>query len=393
VEEVLIVKFGEVALRGKNRYIFENKLIAAIENNLKGCPGYFVSRELGRYVVCAHSSPFDFARVIPKVISVLGIISCCPAIRSRDMSMENIKKLSLLHMKKRYPDAPVKGYTFRVTAHRSHKDYPVSSQEIAACIGECIIEGAEGFKVNLKEPEINLRAELRNQVYIYSDETKGFGGLPVGSCGKTMALLSAGIDSPVASFLMARRGVEVEAVYFHTPPYTSERALLKVTDICEVLKTFTASFKLNVVNFTDIQMLIKEKTPPEKFTIMLKRSMMRLAEILAQKNECQALTTGDSVGQVASQTLKSIAAIDGAVSIPVLRPLAGMDKNEIIDWAKKIGTFDISIRPFQDCCTLFVPPHPETKPKVSIIESFEKSIDNLYDITKEAAENVKVYNF
>jgi thiamine biosynthesis protein ThiI len=393
VEEVLIVKFGEVALRGKNRYIFENKLIAAIENNLKGCPGYYVSRELGRYVVCTHSAPFDFGLVIPKVISVLGIISCCPAVRSRDMSMENIKKLSLLHMKKRYPDAPDRGYTFRVTAHRSHKDYPVSSQEIAADIGECIIEGAEGFKVNLKEPEINLRAELRNQVYIYTEETKGFGGLPVGSCGKTMALLSAGIDSPVASFLMARRGVEVEAVYFHTPPYTSQRALLKVTDICEVLKTFTASFKLNVVNFTDIQMLIKEKTPPEKFTIMLKRSMMRLAEILAQKNDCQALTTGDSVGQVASQTLKSIAAIDSAVSIPVLRPLAGMDKNEIIDWAKKIGTFDISIRPFQDCCTLFVPPHPETKPKVSIIESFEKSIDNLYDITKETAENVKVYNF
>lgn len=390
MEEVLIVKFGEVALRGKNRYIFENRLISAIENNIKEFPGYYVSRELGRYVIRSSSGEFDYDLIIPKVSVVLGVISCCPCVREKDMDIESVKKLALWHINQNYSG---KKASFRVSAKRSHKSYPLTSQEVAAEAGGYILENTEGLNVNLSNPDITLTIELRNHVYVYSKEIKGFGGLPVGSCGKTMSLLSAGIDSPVASFLMAKRGVEVEAVYFHSPPYTSERALLKVTDICEVLKTYTASFKLNVVNFTDIQLRIKECTPPEKFTIMLKRSMMRVAEALAVKNDCQALTTGDSVGQVASQTLKSIAAIESAVKMPVLRPLAGMDKIEIIEWARKIGTYDISIRPFEDCCTLFVPPHPETKPKASIIESMEKRITGLDELTAAAVDGVTVYNF
>lgn len=390
MEEALIVKFGEVALRGQNRYIFENRLIAAIENNIKEFSNYYVSRELGRYVVRSLDGSFDFDLIVPKVSVVLGIVSCCPCLRDKDMDIENVKKIGLAHMQKKYSG---KTATFRVTARRSHKSYPMTSQEVSAEVGGFILENMGNLSVNLSNPDITLTIELRNNVYIYSEEIKGFGGLPVGSCGKTMSLLSAGIDSPVASFLMAKRGVLVEAVYFHSPPYTSERALLKVTDICNVLKTYTASFKLNVVNFTDIQLEIKERTPPEKFTIMLKRSMMRVAEMLAVKNDCQVLTTGDSVGQVASQTLKSIAAVESAVSMPVMRPLAGMDKYEIIDWAKKIGTYDISIRPFEDCCTLFVPPHPETKPKVSIIESMEKRILRLNELSAAAVDGVRVYDF
>jgi len=390
MEEVLLVKFGEVALKGQNRYIFENRLIAAIENNIKDIAGYFISREIGRYIVRAETGPFDYDLIVPKVASVLGLVSCCPCIRDFDKDIENINNLCLFHMQNKYPN---KQGTFKIKATRSHKTYPLNSQELAAAVGKHILDNTEGLTVSLTNPDITLIVELRNYVYIYSEEIKGFGGLPVGSCGRAMALLSSGIDSPVACFLTAKRGCLVEAVYFDSPPYTSERALIKVKDICATLSAYTAIARLYVVNFTDIQLKIKEKTPQDKFTIMLKRSMMRVAERLAVKNNCDALITGDSIGQVASQTLKSLAAIDAAVTMPVIRPLSGLDKQEITQLAQKIKTYDISIRPFEDCCTIFIPKHPDTKPKISAIENFERRIQGLMELTDAAAENVTVYEY
>jgi thiamine biosynthesis protein ThiI len=236
--------------------------------------------------------------------------------------------------------------------------------------------------------------ELRNNAYIYSKLIKGFGGLPYGCTGRATVLMSGGIDSPVAAFLTARRGVEVNAVYFDSPPYTSERAKQKVFDLAEQISLYTGSMKLYVVPFTQTQLTLYEKAPEDKTTIMLKRAMLKAAEKIAENEKSLALVTGDSLGQVASQTMEAINAIDSAVqSMPVLRPLCAMDKQEIIDTAKKIGTYEISIRPFEDCCTVFVPKHPETKPKRHIIEKIESKIENLDELIDEAVKNSQVIEF
>ncbi len=387
MQNVLLAKYGEIALRGKNRHLIENALLKTISKNLEKIGNYSVSKEQGRVLIESKDEIFDYDKVIPLVVNILGITAVCPAIKLNDSSIENIREKALLHMKEHWTD---KNYSFKVETKRSDKQYPMDSREISTDIGGYIFNNMDNITVDVRNPDITLMVEIRNYVYVYSKLIKGFGGLPIGTSGKATVLLSGGIDSPVAAFMMAKRGVSIEAVYFHSPPYTSDRAKQKVIDLAEQLSTFTGEIKLHIVPFTETQLKIYESVPPEKMTILLKRAMFKIAEKIAIKNNSQGLVTGDSIGQVASQTMQAIEAINSAVKdLPVFRPLCSMDKQEIIDVARKLGTFDISIRPYEDCCTIFVAKHPETKPKKTIIENIEKNIPDLDILIDKAIDNIE----
>lgn len=392
MKDVLLVKYGEIAIRGKNRRLIENKLIGTIIENLRDIGSYWVSKEQGRFVVeCRNNADiFDYEIVIEKVKNVLGVTAVCPAVRFEDQSIENIRAIALKHFREQFPDGNL---SFKVETKRSDKNYPMTSNEVSADVGGFILNSVDDLKVDVHNPDVTLMVELRNSAYVYSKLIKGFGGLPVGSSGKATLLLSGGIDSPVAGFLTAKRGVEIEAVYFDTPPYTSERAKQKVIDLAKRLSVFTGAFKLFVVPFTEVQLKIYDSVQPEKMTILLKRAMLKTAEKIAKKNNSLMLITGDSIGQVASQTLQAIEAINSAADMTILRPLCAMDKQEIIDIARKIGTFDISIRPYEDCCTVFVAKHPETKPKRSIIEKIESKIPDMEQLIDCAVENAYEVSF
>lgn len=393
MQDVLLVKYGEIILRGKNRHLVENMLIKTIVKNLKKAGNYWVSKEQGRILVESKEEDgyFDFETVIPLVVNILGVTAVCPAVKLDDSSIESIRNSALKHMKEQWEDKEV---SFKVETKRSDKQYPMSSKEISIDIGGYVFDNMNNLTVDVHNPDVTLMIEIRNFVYVYSKLIKGFGGLPIGTSGKATALLSGGIDSPVASFMIAKRGVNIEAVYFNSPPYTSDRAKQKVIDIAERLSMFTGSFKLYIVPFTDVQLKIYESVPPEKMTILLKRAMFKVAERIAIENGSLGLITGDSIGQVASQTMQAIDAINSAVkNLPVFRPLCGMDKQEIIDIARKLGTYDISIRPYEDCCTIFVAKHPETKPKKNIIEKIEEKIENLDEKIEECIKNIEIIEF
>lgn len=390
MKNVLLVKYGEIAIRGKNRYLIENKLIRTIIKRLEPYEGYRVYKEQGRLLVVNEAGEFDYDTVIPVVLKILGVTAVCPGVEFEDQSIESLREHALLHFKEHFPEG---GVTFKVVTRRSDKRYPMTGNEISADVGGYILHNVPNIKVDVHNPAVTLMVELRNNAYVYSKVIKGYGGLPYGASGKATVLMSGGIDSPVAAFLTAKRGVEIEACYFDSPPYTSERAKQKVIDLAEQLAKYTGSFKLHIVPFTDTQLKIYESTPPEKMTVLLKRAMLKTAQKIAEKNKSMALVTGDSIGQVASQTMEAIVAIDSAATIPVLRPLCAMDKQEIIDVAVEIGTYDISIRPYEDCCTVFVAKHPETKPKKSIIESIERKIEGLDELMDKAVENTKTVEF
>ncbi len=390
MRNVLLVKYGEIAMRGKNRYLVENRLIHTIIKRLQPYDGYRVYKEQGRILVVNEKGEFDYERVIPLVVNILGVVAVCPGVETEDQSIENLRKVALEHFSEQYPQG---GVTFKVISRRSDKRYPMTGNEISADVGGYILHNVPNLKVDVHNPQVKLMVELRNNAYVYSRLIEGHGGLPYGASGKATVLMSGGIDSPVAAFKIAKRGVEIEAVYFDSPPYTSERAKQKVLDLAERIAVFTGSLKLYIVPFTKTQLMIYQNTPPEKMTLLLKRAMLKAAEKIALKNKSMALVTGDSVGQVASQTMEAIMAIDSAASIPVLRPLCSMDKQEIVDVATDIGTFDISIRPYEDCCTVFVAKHPETKPKRNIIETIERKIHGLDELIDEAVENAELVEF
>ena len=387
VRKVLIIKYGEIALRGKNRHIYENMLLEAIRKNLDMITsGFTVYKEQGRLIV-RFDNDIDLHAIIPHVACIFGITHVCEGVRLDDNALENIKNAALEYMQE-HCASPC---TFRVTTRRADKRYPITSDQLSGLIGEHMLNNVNGLKVNLSNPDYTLKIEIRSHTYIYSDktETAGPGGLPPGSAGSAVLLLSGGIDSPVAGYLAAKRGIGITAVYFHSPPYTSERAKEKTVDLAKQLALYTGKIRLLAVNFTDIQLKLTDRTPPEKITILLKRTMLRMAEKIAQRNKALALITGDSVGQVASQTLASLHAMTGAAELPILRPLACFDKQEIVAIAQKIGTFDISIRPYDDCCTLFLPKHPETKPKLSIIQSIENNVDGLDELMEQAIADIE----
>lgn len=379
-----LIKYAEIAIKGKNRHLFEDALIHQIRFALKKCEGKFlITKSQGRIYVEAESE-FDYDDTIEQLQHVFGIVGICPMIYVEDEGFEKLCGTVVQYMKDVYPD---RHRTFKVHCRRARKNYPMESMEVNADLGEVILNAFPEMTVDVHEPEILLNVEIREKIYIYSEIIPGPGGMPVGTGGKAMLLLSGGIDSPVAGYMIAKRGVKIDAVYFHAPPYTSERAKQKVEDLARLVSRYTGPIYLHVINFTDIQLYIHEKCPHEELTIIMRRYMMRIAEHIAGETECLGLITGESIGQVASQTMSSLIATNEVCRLPVYRPLIGFDKEEIVAVAKKIGTFETSIQPYEDCCTIFVAKHPVTKPNVNIIRRHEKNLDEKIDeMVKTALE-------
>ena len=368
----------------------------AIRHNIRGIndnSNLHVLREQGRFLIENTEGDIEYAKVLPLIQHIFGLTAFCCGIKTTTRDIENFQKIALDFMR----DIIKPGQTFKVETKRSDKRFPMTSNEISAAIGGYIMENIPDINVDLHTPDIVLRVELRNHVYFYTNSIPGEGGLPYGSTGKGILLLSGGIDSPVAGYLAARRGVEITPVYFHSPPFVSERAADKVKDMVKILARYTGGCKLHIVPFTDVQLYLREHIKPEKLTIMLKRAMFKIACDLSQTNlSPHCLITGDSIGQVASQTLHSLAAVESASNLPVLRPLAAMDKQQIINIASKIGTYPISIRPYEDCCTLFVAKHPENKPNKNVIEKQEERIKTdpqFIQLICEAVANVECFDF
>ena len=379
-----LIKYAEIGVKGKNRHLFEDALIHQIKYALKKVEGKFlITKTQGRIFVEAEEE-FDYEETVTALQHVFGIVGICPMIHVEDEGFEKLGETVVNYIDAVYP---VKTKTFKVNCRRARKNYPMESMEINAALGEILLNAFPELSVDVHAPEIMLNVEIREKIYIYSEIIPGPGGMPVGTGGKAMLLLSGGIDSPVAGYMIAKRGVKIDAVYFHAPPYTSERAKQKVVDLARLVSKYTGPIYLHVINFTDIQLYIYEKCPHEELTIIMRRYMMRIAEHIAKETECLGLITGESIGQVASQTMASLVATNEVCDLPVYRPLIGFDKEEIVTVSKKIDTFETSILPFEDCCTIFVAKHPVTKPNLNIIRRHEHNLDEKIDeLVKTALE-------
>ena len=378
-----LIKYAEIGVKGKNRFLFEDALVRQINLSLKNIDGQFhVYKEVGRIYVDAQD--YDYDEVIDALRHVFGIVGICPVIQIEDNGFDDLKEKVISYMDEMYPDKKI---TFKVNARRARKNYPLASMEINGAVGEAILDAFPDIRVDVHHPDVMLNIEIRQVINIYSETIPGPGGMPVGTAGKGMLLLSGGIDSPVAGYMIAKRGVSLEAVYFHTPPYTSERAKQKVLDLAKKVAAYSGPVKLNVVNFTDIQMYIYEQCPHDELTIIMRRYMMKIAEHIALEEGSLGLITGESIGQVASQTMQSLRATNAVCTLPVYRPVIGFDKNDIVEISEKIGAFETSIQPFEDCCTIFVAKHPVTKPNVRAIERSEHHlVDVIDELLKTAIE-------
>lgn len=377
-----LIKYAEIGIKGKNRYMFEDALVCQIEYALKRCEGEFeVRKAQGRIYVDA-TTEFDFDETVDNLKTVFGISSICPVVYVEDEGFEKLKETVNDYMRKAHPDCKL---TFKVHSRRGRKNYPLESMEINAKIGESILASFPDMKVDVHNPQLNLHIEVREKIYIYSSEIPGPGGMPIGTNGKAMLLLSGGIDSPVAGYMISKRGVMIDAVYFHAPPYTSERAKQKVVDLAKLVSRYTGPINLHVINFTDIQLYIYEQCPHEELTIIMRRYMMKIAEHIAKENDCLGLITGESIGQVASQTLQSLLTTNEVCTLPVYRPLIGFDKMDIVDISEKINTYETSILPYEDCCTIFVAKHPVTKPNLNVIKKHEENLSEKIDELVKAA--------
>lgn len=377
-----LIKYSEIGIKGKNRYIFEDALRDRVAEKLEKCEGSFlVQRENGRIYVEAKGE-YDYDEVVCELTKCFGIAHICPVVLVEDKTFETVCGELVAHMREELGES---AFTFKVFAKRSDKNYGLTSPEICREAGAYILEQMPNAKVDVHSPEVSVNVEIRHRAYVYVTSIKGPGGMPVGTSGRSMLLLSGGIDSPVAGYMMAKRGVKIEAVYFHAPPYTSERAKQKVIDLAQIVSDYAGEIKLHIVNFTDIQMYIYDKCPHDELTIIMRRYMMKIAERIAGETECLSLITGESVGQVASQTMQSLVATNAVCTMPVFRPVIAFDKQDIIDIAEKIGTFETSILPFEDCCTTFVAKHPVTKPDLYKIEKSERNLEEKIDEMLEKA--------
>ena len=377
-----LIKYAEIGIKGKNRYMFEDALVRQIEYALERCEGEFeVRKAQGRIYVDA-TTEFDFDETVDNLKTVFGISSICPVVYVEDEGFEKLKETVNDYMRKAHPDCK---QTFKVHSRRGRKNYPLDSMEINAKIGESMLAAFPDMKVDVHNPELNLHIEIREKIYIYSSEIAGPGGMPIGTNGKAMLLLSGGIDSPVAGYMISKRGVMIDAVYFHAPPYTSERAKQKVVDLAKLVSRYTGPINLHIINFTDIQLYIYEQCPHEELTIIMRRYMMKIAEHIAKENDCLGLITGESIGQVASQTLQSLMCTNEVCTLPVYRPLIGFDKMDIVEISEKINTYETSILPYEDCCTIFVAKHPVTKPNLNVIKKHEENLSEKIDELFQAA--------
>ena len=373
-QNIFIVRCGEVALKGMNKPYFERMLVERIGKRLKaaGLSGIDVRRHEG-LIFARAPKELDKDAIVKEISKVFGVASISPAVEC-ESDMDRIGEKAVEYMMELIEKKGVK--TFKVEAKRADKTFPVKSPDIARRIGASVLKGCKVLKVDVHNPDVYLFVDVRREeTFIYQQKIAGFGGLPLGTNGKGLVLLSGGIDSPVAAWLMAKRGMLIEAVHFHSYPYTSPRAQEKVEELAKIVASYCGRFKMHVINILPIQEQIVQNCPEAETTILVRRFMMRIAERIAEKNGCMMLITGENLGQVASQTAESLVVTDASVSMPVMRPLIAMDKVDIMEKAKEIGTFETSIQPYEDCCTVFLPPHPVTKPRLSRIEESESRLD------------------
>ena len=383
-----LIKYAEIGVKGKNRYLFEEALVKQIKYALKKAEGEFLVRRTDGRIYVDAQSKFDFDEVVESLKKVFGISGICPVIHVEDEGFEKLSQDVVRYVGDVYPD---RNKSFKVAARRARKNYPLNSMELNEELGGVILDAYPEMHVDVHNPDILLHVEIRDKIYLYSEIIPGPGGMPVGTGGKAMLLLSGGIDSPVAGWMIAKRGVKIDAVYFHAPPYTSERAKQKVVDLAKKVAAYAGPVWLHVINFTDIQLYIYDKCPHDELTIIMRRYMMRIAEHIAKETDCLGLITGESIGQVASQTMASLAATNEVCTMPVYRPLIGFDKMEIVDIAEKIDSYETSILPYEDCCTIFVAKHPVTKPNLNIIKRHEQNLqEGIEELVAKALETDEV---
>jgi len=385
--ELLVVRYGEIGLKGKNRSYFEKNLVRNIREFLKGLDNINVIRKDGRIYV--EHEDYDYDDVVERVSRVFGIVSISPIEKC-----ENLLEDMFVLAEKQVEDliAERGHFSFKVESRRSNKGFAFKSPEISKHVGGYLNQKFDQIKVDVHNPDVVINVEVREKTYIYAKKIETHGGMPYGTSGKGMLLLSGGIDSPVAGWMMAKRGIRIEAVHYHSHPFTSDRALEKVMDLAKLLTKYTGSIRVHSVNLLEIQKAINEHCPSEEMTILSRRFMMGIAERIAKSRNCQALITGESLGQVASQTIEGLTVTNSRVELPVLRPLIAMDKVDIVKVAEKIGTFETSILPFEDCCTVFLPDRVVTKPKVVDIEHSESLLE-VEALIKRAIEEKTVTDF
>lgn len=388
MKEIVLVKYGEMVLKGLNKRSFEDMLTKNIKRRLKNLGRFQLTSAQSTTYITPLDDDIDLSEVIDRVGKIFGIAALCRAcVCEKDFGDITAKSIDYLD------DILSNAKTFKVNAKRADKAFPMKSPEICAELGGILLEKFPNLTVDVKNPEVTVTVEIRDtNAYVHAENIKGAGGLPVGSSGKAMLLLSGGIDSPVAAYMMAKRGVRITAVHYVSPPYTSDRAQLKVEQLCEKLTDYCGGIAFYCVPFTELQEAIKDNCPEEYFTIIMRRLMMEIAQRIAEKDNCLALITGESVGQVASQTMSAISCTDAVCRIPVFRPLVGMDKTEIIEIARKIDTFETSTLPYEDCCTVFTPRHPKVRPSLADVEKAQEKFD-FEPLIQKAVENTEMKTF
>lgn len=382
----ILIRYGEIALKGKNKRSFEEQLIRNIRPLLSEFPNAKLRRSYNQMYVELNGEPYE--PIIEKLKKVFGIQSLSVALKSEN-DVEQMQKTALAALE--LTGKKVK--TFKVSARRKFKQFPIDSLQLNHLIGSSILKNVKDISVDVHNPDVDLRVEVKSDgTYISSEQIPGAGGLPVGSSGKVLLMLSGGIDSPVAGYLALKRGVTLEAIHFHSPPYTSDRAKQKVEDLVSVLATYGLKINLHIVPFTLIQQEIKRHVPDDYSMTIMRRMMLRISEQIARKQGALAIVTGESIGQVASQTIESMHAINAVTTMPVLRPLVAMDKLEIMEIAKQINTYDISIRPYEDCCTIFLPTNPVTRPKLEKAVQYEQAL-NIEELVNDAVKQTTMTTF
>ncbi|MBP3727481.1 MAG: tRNA 4-thiouridine(8) synthase ThiI, partial [Pseudobutyrivibrio sp.] len=386
--QAFLIKYSEIGVKGKNRYVFEDALVRQIKRALDNVEGHFIVKKQSGRVFVSVEGEYDYDEAVDALQHVFGISAICPTVVVPDEGFDKLAEAVVKYVDEEFED---KNFSFKVFGRRANKQYPMTSMEVAAEVGARLLDAFPEMSVDVHNPDRIIYVEVRENIAIYSTEIPGPHGMPVGTAGKAMLLLSGGIDSPVAGYMISKRGVTLSATYFHAPPYTSEQAKQKVVDLAKLVAKYSGPIDLHIVNFTDIQLYIYQQCAHEELTIIMRRYMMRLAEHFAKENDCIGLVTGESIGQVASQTMQSLNCTNAVCSLPVYRPLIAFDKQDIVDISEKIDTYETSILPYEDCCTIFVAKHPVTKPKLEAIEKHEHNLDEKIDeLMKQAIDTVEV---
>ncbi|MBE5920524.1 MAG: tRNA 4-thiouridine(8) synthase ThiI [Pseudobutyrivibrio ruminis] len=380
--QAFLIKYSEIGVKGKNRYVFEDALVRQIKRALDNVEGHFIVKKQSGRVFVSVEGEYDYDEAVDALQHVFGISAICPTVVVPDEGFDKLAEAVVKYVDEEFED---KNFSFKVFGRRANKQYPMTSMEVAAEVGARLLDAFPEMSVDVHNPDRIIYVEVRENIAIYSTEIPGPHGMPVGTAGKAMLLLSGGIDSPVAGYMISKRGVTLSATYFHAPPYTSEQAKQKVVDLAKLVAKYSGPIDLHIVNFTDIQLYIYQQCAHEELTIIMRRYMMRLAEHFAKENDCIGLVTGESIGQVASQTMQSLNCTNAVCSLPVYRPLIAFDKQDIVDISEKIDTYETSILPYEDCCTIFVAKHPVTKPKLEAIEKHEHLLDEKIDELMQAA--------